>query len=64
MHRIFTLWTFNAGGVPSPRSPYLGQKSLELTAEFFAPGIISTLEMPETCAAFTEMEKNSPSMPQ
>jgi len=32
---------------------YLGQKPPGMTAELFAPGIISTLELPEMCAAFS-----------
>jgi Tol biopolymer transport system component len=38
---------------PLLEGPYMGQKPPGLTAEIFAPGIISTLEMPEMCAAFT-----------
>ena len=38
---------------PLLEGPYLGQKPPGMTAEIFAPGIISTLEMPEMCAAFT-----------
>ena len=46
-------------GIPQPhdfpvlQGPYLGQKPPGKTAEIFAPGIISTLEKPEMCAAFT-----------
>jgi Tol biopolymer transport system component len=35
------------------KGPYLGQKPPGMEAEIFASGIISTLEMPEMCAAFT-----------
>jgi hypothetical protein len=38
---------------PLLKGPYLGQEPPGLTAEIFAPGIISTLEMPEMCSAFT-----------
>ena len=38
---------------PVLEGPYLGQKPPGLAAELFAPGIISTLEMPEMCAGFT-----------
>ncbi|UCE40253.1 MAG: PD40 domain-containing protein [Candidatus Aminicenantes bacterium] len=38
---------------PVLKGPYLGQKPPGMTAEIFAPGIVSTEEMPEMCAAFT-----------
>ncbi len=38
---------------PLLKGPYLGQEPPGLTAEIFAPGIISTLEMSEMCSAFT-----------
>lgn len=38
---------------PLLEGPYLGQKPPGKTAKIFAPGIVSTLEMPEMCAAFT-----------
>ena len=39
---------------PVLEGPYMGQKPPGKTAELFAPGIISTLEMAEMCAAFTK----------
>jgi len=39
---------------PVLEGSYMGQKPPGKTAELFAPGIISTLEMPEMCAAFTK----------
>lgn len=38
---------------PVLRGAYLGEKPPGMTAKIFAPEIISTLEMPEMCAAFT-----------
>ena len=39
---------------PAMKGPYLGQKPSGDTSIVFMDGIISTLENPEMCAAFTE----------
>lgn len=39
---------------PKLKGPYLGQKPPGLTAELFGPGIISTIQGKEMCAAFTK----------
>jgi Tol biopolymer transport system component len=38
---------------PELEGPYLGQNPPGMKAQIFASGIISTIEMPEMCAAFT-----------